>query len=292
MNSVVSNRSLFLSPKNIFRLFKYVIYALLTVNVFFFFKEDLAASIQVFGDTVSWRNVIEAYAATFDTAAWVVLLLMFELETAIIPDRLLKGWLKWTLKGFSLVAYLIIIYSFYGYVYKYGVITDLVPFSIDDVCSLVGSHFTYVFDLDDYLPLDQAACTAMNAQELLQIAGTDIIGTQAALVEATRLAIVDVINAADWLIIVLLLEAEVYLQMSQKLTDRMMVAGKYIKGFFYMVLFAGAAYWGVKGSFLDFWDAFLWLVAFILIELNIFQWHSETDEALIPAATGGHAPTN
>ena len=58
----------------------------------------------------------------------------------------------------------------------------------------------------------------------------------------------------------------------------MLIWGKYIKGFFYAVLFVCAAYWGVKGSFLDFWDAFLWLVAFIFIELNIFQWNAETEE--------------
>ena len=39
-----------------------------------------------------------------------------------------------------------------------------------------------------------------------------------------------------------------------------------------------AAYWGFEGTFLDFWDAFLWLVAFIFIELNIFQWHEEAED--------------
>ena len=67
-------------------------------------------------------------------------------------------------------------------------------------------------------------------------------------------------------------------QMEDKLTSRMMFAAKYIKGFFYTILLICAIYWGVEGSFLDFWDAFLWLVAFIFIELNIFQWHSETEE--------------
>jgi hypothetical protein len=33
-----------------------------------------------------------------------------------------------------------------------------------------------------------------------------------------------------------------------------------------------------SGDFLDFWDAFLWLVAFIFIEMNIFTWHSEVEE--------------
>ena len=67
-----------LNPHTVFRVFKYTIYCLLAWNVFLFFQEDLAASAETFGDTVTWRNVIEAYSATFDTAAWVVLLLLFE----------------------------------------------------------------------------------------------------------------------------------------------------------------------------------------------------------------------
>ncbi len=115
-------------------------------------------------------------------------------------------------------------------------------------------------------------------QSLLQIVGTEIVGTESALQDAKWLAIVDVVNALTWLIIVALLEIEVFLQLKDKLTDKLMVSFKYTKGFFYVVLFVCAAYWGFKSSFLDFWDAFLWLVAFIFIELNIFQWHSETEE--------------
>jgi len=274
----MSLNSSLLTPHNIFRLFKYAIYILLAYNAILFFQEDLAASTEMFGDAVTWRNVIEAYSATFDTAAWVLLLLLFELETAIIPDHLLKGRLKWILKGLAGICYFFIVYSFYGYCYKYGVVSDLVPFDIDDVCSLIGTNFTYVFDLDDYLPLDQAVCTAMNGQQVMQISGTQIIAVEPALGEAIGLAIVDIVNAFTWLIIVVLLELEVFLQLKDKLSDRMMFAAKYTKGFFYLVLLVCAAYWGVKGSFLDFWDAFLWLVAFIFIELNIFQWHSETDE--------------
>jgi hypothetical protein len=278
LNSRTSPGSSLLNPENIFRLFKYSIYLLLTYNAFLFFGEDLAASAETFGENISWRNVIEAYSATFDTAAWVVLLLLFELETAVIPDHLLKGGLKWVLKGLAAIAYFFIVYSFYGYCVKYGVVSNLLVFNVADVCSLVGSEFTWVDSLDEYLPLDQESCNVLNGQALVQIAGTSIIGTQAALADAIRLTIVDIINASNWLIIVALLEVEVLLQLKNKLTDKMMATLKYSKGFLYLILFFCAAYWGIEGTFLDFWDAFLWLVAFIFIELNIFQWHSETEE--------------
>ena len=267
-----------LTPQNLFHFFKYAIYILLAYDAILFFEGDLAASAVTFGDSITWRNVIEAYSATFDTVAWVALLLLFELETAILPDHLLKGGLKWVLKGLAAVCYFFIFYSFYGYIYKYGVVSDLVPFAIDDVCSLIGANFTYVVTLDEYLPLDQAMCTAMNGLPVMQINGMEIIGVEPALGDAIALAVIDVVNAGIWLIVVVLLEIEVYLQLKDKLTSRMMFAAKYIKGFFYLILLYCAIYWGLKSSFLDFWDEFLWLVAFVFIELNIFQWNAETEE--------------
>ena len=44
-----------------------------------------------------------------------------------------------------------------------------------------------------------------------------------------------------------------------------------------LILFA--AFWGVAGSFLDFWDAFLWIVAFVFIERNVFVWEQELERA-------------
>ena len=278
MSSISLQKPRFLNPQNIFRFFKYAIYAFLAYDTLLFFQQDLAASAQIFGDTVTWRNVMEAYTATFDMVSWLALLLLFELETATIPDHLLKGRLKWILKGFAGICYFFIVYSFYGYCYKFGVVTDLVAFDIDDVCSLIGTDFTYVLSLDDYLPLDQVVCTAMNGQTVMQISGTEIIGVEPALGEAILLAIIDIVNAFTWLIIVLLLEIEVFLQLKDSLSNRFMYVTKYIKGFFYLILLLCAIYWGIYGVFLDFWDAFLWLVAFIFIELNIFQWHSETEE--------------
>ena len=76
------------------------------------------------------------------------------------------------------------------------------------------------------------------------------------------------------------LEIEVFLQLKDKLTNRLMLTLKYTKGFFYLTLFVCAIYWGFEGSFLDFWDAFLWLVAFVFIELNVFEWRQESEAKL------------
>jgi hypothetical protein len=283
VTEALSHHGKFLHPHRVFTVFKWMVYILLAWNAVQFFQEDLAASAETFGNTITWRNLVEAYSATIDTAAWVVLLLIFEFETAIIPDDKLKGRLNWFLLAVKSLCYFFIIYAFYGYISKYLVITDLASFSMTDVCSLVGTDWNYVASLDDYPPIDTAACATLQGQDLLQVSGTEIIGTREALDSAWGLAVIDIINAGTWLIIVALLQLEVMLQLGDRLTDRMLSIGKYLKGSLYLILFLAAAYWGVEGTFLDFWDAFLWLVAFIFIELNIFQWHEEVEEEKEPA---------
>jgi len=269
----------FLHPRRLFDLFKYTVYALLTWNAVLFFHDDFAASALTFSEGIDWRNVVEAFSATIDTTAWIVLLLLFELETAVISDDKLQGGLKWLLMLVRTLSYFFIVYAFYGYCAKYFVVTDLLPFSLADPCSLVGAGWNYVASLDDYPVLDAAACQALQGKDLFLISGTQIIGTAEALKSTLQLAVIDIVNAATWLIIVVLLEVEVWMQLKDLLTEKFLAVAKFVKGFFYLLLFICAALWGLEGSFLDFWDAFLWLVAFIFIEMNIFQWHEETEES-------------
>ncbi len=266
------------NPQTVFRAFKYTIYLLLLWNVVLFFQEDLAASAQTFRGDISWRNAVEAFSAAVDTAAWLVLLLLFELETAVIDDDRLRGNLKWILHGLRTVCYFLIIYAFYGYCSKYLLISQFVTFQATDLCALAGSGFTWLEYLDEYRSLDESSCLALGDAALYRIENTSIIGTLPAIQDALKLAAVDVVNAADWLLIVALLEVEVYLQLRDRLTDQLIRVGRWLKIFLYGILFVAAGYWGLEGDFLDFWDAFLWLVAFIFIELNIFRWHEETTQ--------------
>ena len=53
-----------------------------------------------------------------------------------------------------------------------------------------------------------------------------------------------------------------------------------IQAILYSILLGAAIYWGFAGDFLDFWDAFLWLFAFVFIALNVFDWQAETQAEL------------
>lgn len=276
MSEVVSLAGVSITRYGLFRLFKYAVYCLLTYNVYAFFLENQAAASTVFADGVSFGKIIEAYNDSIDTLAWVLLLLVFELETWVLSDEKLKGGTKWLLNGVSAFCYLFIVYSFYGYVSEMVSLTHLLPAGAS-ACDLASSGgWSMVLEQDDYIALTAANCGSLADSHLLRLADAQIVGAAAVWREIQWLAWVDVINAGAWLMVVVILAFDVWLQLRHQLSESIMRYSSVIKGLLYFTLLVCAIYWGVNGSFLDFWDAFLWLVAFFFIEMNLFEWHAET----------------
>ena len=264
----------------IFQLFKYSVYALLTLNIYLFFVIEWAASPHRFADGIILFDIIEAYVATIDTAAWVILLLMFELETYVLDDQQFTKRVTWTLHGLRAFCYIFIVYAFYGYLTKLIFLSGSGPLpNVSDICSLVDGQWAYAVDFDEYATLTAANCASFStANAFLQFPGLFAVVDQAGLTDIIRLAWVDVINSAVWLLVVLVLEIDVRLQERHKLEGLALRLSNITKYILYSILFLAAVYWGIKGDFVDFWDAFLWLVAFVFIELNVFEWRQESAE--------------
>ena len=265
---------------HLFQLFKYEVYALLTLNIYLFFSEEWAASAHRFSDGVALADMIEAFAATIDTAAWVVLLLMFELETYVLDDEHFTPRVTWTLHGLRAICYLFIVYSFYGYLIKLLYLAGSGPLAgVSDICTLVNGDWSYAVDMDEYMVLTAANCGEFStATAYLQFPGISAVVDQAGFTEIIRLAWVDVINSGVWLLVVIVLEIDVRLQEHNQLEGRFLRISNASKFVLYGLLLVAAIYWGFKGDFVDFWDAFLWLVAFVFIELNVFDWRQESLE--------------
>ncbi|MEO1036954.1 MAG: hypothetical protein AAFX44_15470 [Pseudomonadota bacterium] len=259
----------------LFAAFKYTIYGLLAWNVWLYFQKDFAASQAVFSAGLDARAIIATFASTIDTLAWVVLLLLFELETAVLPDRWLKGWLRWLITAARATCYTVIVYAFTGYVGKLLFVTDLIALDGATACTLLGDALA-IESLDIYVALDSARCQSMGTAALWQIDGTDIVGTAADVSLLRQLATTDVVNAGTWLAVVLTLEAEVFAQHRRRLTRHGLLLLQWLKAALYLTLLGCAGFWWLRGTFLDFWDAFLWLLAFVFIELNVFAWQAET----------------
>lgn len=267
----------------IFTAVKYLVYCLLCINVYLFLREELAALEHTFVDGIEPGQIIQVFSATIDTAAWVILLLLFELETWVLDDSRIRGWVKVALHGTRGLCYIVIVWAFTGYYAELQTLYAVTAAGVGQACELVGQGYSLLVDLDEYVPLDAGTCVGVGA-ELSRIASFNIVADGETLQAARWLAWTDVINAGDWILICVLLEVEVRLQLRGALTDTLLTFNKFVKFALYGVLFAAAAYWGVAGDFLDFWDAALWLFAFIFIELNVFQWQRETQQEAATAA--------
>ncbi|NNC57556.1 MAG: hypothetical protein HKO12_08340 [Woeseiaceae bacterium] len=271
-----------INSRALFQLFKYTIYVLLAMNVYWFFAEESAAAVLQFSNGVEAGDLIEAFSATIDTAAWVVLLLMFELETYVLEDRHFTNKITWTLHGLRALCYAFIVYAFYGYIANLDFLyeTTTLP-GIVDVCSLSPGTWSWAVTLDDYAEITAANCaTFTDAPILYQFKDMMAVVDSQGLKDIQYLAWVDVINAGVWLLVVLVLEIDVRLQERNRFEGLALRLSNVAKVVLYSLLLLAAIYWGLKGDFVDFWDAFLWLVAFVFIELNVFEWRQEEKQAL------------
>ena len=279
---MVEQQASFFSSDTGYRAFtalKWVVYGLLCLNAYLFLDEELAALEHTFVDGFEPGQIIQVFSATIDTCAWIVLLLLFELETSVLDDSRIQGGVRWALHGIRYVCSAAIVYAFTGYLAELLMLYSTQPFA-GDACAMLGQGISVLVDLDDYVPLAADNCATL-AAPVSQLQGFDILVPAPALDSARYLAWTDVINSGTWILVVVVLEVEVRLQLRGRLSPGIMDATKYLKFVLYAILFVCAVYWGFEGDFVDFWDAFLWLFAFIFIELNVFEWNVETSQQAV-----------
>ena len=191
-----------------FSVFKYLVYAALVANVALFFKEDWEAASHVFQDGLPFARIIEGFAPSIDTAAWVILLLLFELETCQLSDEVLKRPIGLAIRGLRALCYMVIVYAFTGYLGKALGFGLYVPAGAMDACALAMKQFALLVELDEYRALTVGNCAGITG-ELFVNEQTRTLAEAGTLVQAARLAWVDVVNSGTWLLILALLELDV-----------------------------------------------------------------------------------
>ncbi len=259
-----------------FTVFKYLVYAALVANVALFFKDDWEAASRVFRDGLPLTRIIEGFAPSIDTAAWVILLLLFELETCQLSGDVLNGPIGRIIRGLRALCYMVIVYALSGYLGKALGFGLYAPVDVPDACALAMKQFALLVELDEYQALNAGNCAGITGNLFInEQAGT--LAEAGALVQAMRLAWVDVVNSGTWLLILALLELDVRPGVKGWLPDWIAAASLRAKYLLYAVIAGAAVYWGVYGTFLDCWDAFLWITAFVFIERNVCEWKQQLE---------------
>ena len=261
-----------------FNIFKYSVFALLGFNAVQYFLQDYAASQQVFGAELQWSQVVEAYAVTIDTLSWIMLLFMFDLETSVLSrDVLKKPELTWIIGAIKALCYGFIVYALYGYIIRLLGILAFEPSEILDLCAHLSDDLVFMNSLDLFSTVDTENCASLvSGDTLYRDPAKNRIADINTLSASQDLALTDVINASTWILIVIILEADDWIKSRFETDVRLAMALNFAKVTLYSFLLGCAIFWGFSGVFLDFWDAFLWIVAFAFIELNVFDYRDKT----------------
>jgi len=265
--------------ERLFQIFKYTVYFMLFINIFYWAREDYLAASHTFRGGIGWQHIGDAFAQAVDTIAWFSLLILFELETYAISDEKLTAQLKWVLNTLAGLCYLLIVIAFFGYINKVAMVYNFTALPITDACGAIGDYLSYAVGLDDYTALTPETCSSL-AGPFYGNSDASLLATATIHETLQWLAAAEAFNAAVWVLIVLFLWIDLFLQLNGEDRGPLYKINITCKAILYASLIAVCIYFAFEADFMEFWDAFLWIIAFFFIEMNMFQWAEETHETL------------
>ena len=263
---------------------KWIVYSLLLVNFALYLNWDWHAATHALGPAEPLIKWLQAYAASIDYAAWLVLILLFELETYALSDEAFTPLVRRAMHGIRLLCYLFVLHT----VYAYSANTYEVYFKVEqaagvsDLCEVADGRISFVNNQQyTYLDADNCALMGTGTDYFLLDKGR-VIADRVSLDRERWLAWLDAIEAVIWLLIMVLIELTIRLQEREISGGRAITTLNYLKFAGYSALMGMAIHWGLTDLFLNFWDEILWIGGFAAIEMNMSDWREEIEEATAP----------
>jgi len=263
---------------------KWLVYSLLTINWLFYIFEDWDRATHTLNASFTLFEWTREFATTIDVSAWLILLVMLELETYILDDEALTGWVVKTIHGvralcFIMIAHTVLAFAITVKDYQQTMAVE----NVSDLCDLVGRELSFVYNLQ-YTEITAETCGDLSDESQFYLVGVDpIVSTLAGLQLERSLAWSDLIEVVTWLLIILAIEIVVRVQERGISSSGVITVANRLKLFFYLVLVGLAAYWAWLSHWLYTWDTFVWIAGFAAIEMNISEWRDELLDAEVTA---------
>ena len=263
---------------------KWIVYSLLLVNWAFYVHEDWDRGTHTLDAGSTLFDWTREFATTIDVAAWLILILMLELETYVLEDQDWKGWVVKTVHGIRMLCFIMIAHTVLAFAitvkdYQSTVMVE----NASSLCDLVGQDLSYVYNLE-YTEISAETCSDLSNESQFYKVGVDpLVSTLDGLTLERALAWADLIEVIAWLLIILAIEIVVRVQERHIHSSPVITVANRFKLFFYLILVGLAAYWAWLSHWLYTWDTFVWIAGFAVIEMNISDWRDELMEARSPA---------
>ena len=261
---------------------KWLVYTLVIINFGFYIRNDLVIAGHTLYSGSSLLEISRAFATTIDESAWIILLLLFELETYLLSDDPLSRTKTLLMQGIRLVCYVSLAHTLYAYgVYLAEIYAALPVEGVTNLCQLIGKDLSYASNLV-YSEINSSNCASLSsANQFFYVDPPTffIVEDAAGLAIEKQLAWIDIFEAIIWLLILLSIEVAVWLQdrnIGQGLIFKTLSITKWC---LYSLLWAAAGYWIYRGHYMFAWDEFVWIAGFVAIEMNIVEWRNEINDA-------------
>lgn len=262
------------------QIFKWIVYSLLFINWIFYILEDWGRWTHTAAAATNLFDLTSEFATSIAIGAWFILLAMLELETYVLDDEVLDGWISKLLRGIRLVCFLMIAHTVFAFadgVIDYEKIQPVE--GVTNLCEMADASVSHVYNLL-YTEVNEETCGELPVQGQLYMLGEDpLVVDWAGLQREQDLVWSDLIEIVVWLIILAAIEIVVRLQDRGITSGRLMSSLKNTKLLMYLILTGLGVYWAVLGHWLYTWDTLLWIGGFAAIEMNVSEWKDEILEA-------------
>ena len=141
---------------------KWIVYSLLLVNFALYLNWDWHAATHSMAPAEPLIKWLQAYAASIDYAAWLVLILLFELETYVLSDEVFTPMIRRSVHGLRLLCYLFVLHTVYAYsVEVYEVYFEVKPVpEVSNLCQVADKPISFVYN-QKYTYLNEDNCAEL-----------------------------------------------------------------------------------------------------------------------------------
>ena len=255
---------------------KWMVYTLLIINFVYYINEDWNRAAHTLRAGSTFLDWLGEFATSIDETGWFIMLFMFELETYIVEDEDLRGWLARTIHVARLACYAMIAHTVYAFLVVVISLQPTTPVEgVSSLCEMTDANVSYVYNLE-YTEVNDSTCGELSADsQFYWLADDPIVSGAAGLELERKLAWADLAEVIIWLLIMLAIETVVRLQGRGVTGGTLISIANTTQIILYTILIAIGIYWASLSHWLYFWDELVWIAGFAAIEMNISEWRSD-----------------
>ena len=245
---------------------KVLVYSAVVLNAAYYVYLDLqsASLLASASSLLAWG---QTFYTTIDYAGWLLLLALFQLQKDAPDSKPMKRGQVWALGSATLVGFAFLGFSLYLNFVSSAYYDGYVPYPSDEVCIQEDEARYFLDEEQMYQLVTPDNCAVLAATSVLRHSTDSSLIAEDKRSAGKRLELVNAFNTSAWLALVLAFQFRLLVQRVRPSWVAVLKWSDRSKVFFYGVLFASAFYWFYGGTWVDAWDALLWLVAFLVLEV-------------------------